>query len=311
MKKKIIVLIILFVLLICTGCTKYIKDEDKKIVKYEKTGQNLTANILCKPSTDNLIKEYEKHDDKLAIKMEKLPVCKNFKPSSIKYTGPWESIFVKPLAFVILKVGNLVKNYGLSVMIVGLLIRIIMLPLSIKSTKQAQNMKKAKPEIDKIEKKYKDKTDSASMMAKSQETMLIYKKNNINPLSGCLMAFVQLPLFFAFLEAINRVPAIFEGKFATLNLGMTPWVGIASGKYLYIILIALIIITTYFSFKNTMASTAPTDTKDATNQMQFMFKFMIIMISVASLSLPAAIALYWIVTNGFAIVQNIIVKRMV
>ena len=74
--------------------------------------------------------------------------------------------------------------------------------------------------------------------------MMVYKKYEINPVSGCLLAFLQLPLFFAFLEAINRVPAIFEGSFLTMNLGMTPATGIAQHKYIYIILIILIIATT-------------------------------------------------------------------
>ena len=79
---------------------------------------------------------------------------------------------------------------------------------------QTENMKKAQPEINRLEKKYANKTDNESLMAKSQETMMIYKKYNINPVSGCLTSFIQLPIFFAFLEAINRVPAIFEGTAA-------------------------------------------------------------------------------------------------
>jgi membrane protein insertase Oxa1/YidC/SpoIIIJ len=74
------------------------------------------------------------------------------------------------------------------------------------------------------------------MMMKSQETMAIYKKYKINPLMGCLMAFIQLPLFFAFLEAINRVPAIFEEKLFGLQLGTNPVVGIGNGNYIYIVL---------------------------------------------------------------------------
>ena len=134
---------------------------------------------------------------------------------------------------------------GVSVMIIGLLIRLIMLPIQVKTVKQSENMKKAQPEIARIERKYRNKTDNESLMAKSQETMLVYKKYSINPVSGCLLAFIQLPLFFAFLEAINRVPAIFEGNFLTMNLGMTPVTGIMHHNYLYILLIVLIILTTF------------------------------------------------------------------
>ena len=304
--KKILMLLIISVLLLTsTGCTKTMTDDNKKAVVYSKTGQNLTANILCKPEQEDLVDLYKENEDRLTVKLDDLPKCTDFKINSLKYVGLWETIFVKPLAFIILKVGALVKNYGVSVMLIGLLIRLLLLPISIKTAKQSENMKKAQPEIAKIEKKYADKTDSASQMAKSQETMLVYKKYNMNPISGCLMSFVQLPLFFAFLEAINRVPAIFEDKLLTMNLGMTPWVGITNGHYIYIVLILLIIASTFFSFKNSMGAAGG----EAEKQMNFMFKFMLVAISIMSLRLPTAIALYWIVTNGFVVIQNLIVKR--
>ena len=61
------------------------------------------------------------------------------------------------------------------------------------------------PVCEKIEKKYKNKTDNEALMAKSQETMMLYKKYNINPLSSCLFTFIQLPLFFAFLEKYSPI----------------------------------------------------------------------------------------------------------
>jgi len=304
--KKLLVLIGLVIFI--SGCTQHVRDENNKVVRVEETGQNLTANVLCRPESEEMLKLYEEHSENLPIQLEELPSCKSFKINSLGYSGLWESVFVKPLAWLILTIGQLVRNYGLSVMIVGLLIRLAMLPLSLRTARQSEVMKKVQPEMAKIEKKYKDKKDSASMMAKSQETMMVYKKNKVSPLSGCIMAFVQLPIFFAFLEAINRVPAIFEDSFLTLNLGTTPWIGIGNGQYLYIVLIALIIGTTYFAFKNTMSSGAAGAGAMST-QMQFMGKFMIIFISVISLSLPTAIALYWTVTNGFAVVQNLFVKR--
>lgn len=306
--KKIIVLIVLLLALALTGCTKYMSDDKNKKITYEKTGQTLPSNILCKPTDKEMLKLYEENIDKMTVKLDKLPACENFKPNNLKYVSIWESGFVKPLAYIILKVGSFVKNYGISVMIIGLLMRLIMLPLSKNSLAQSENMKKAQPEIMKIEKKYKDKTDKESMMKKSEETMYIYKKYNINPLTGCLFAFIQLPLFFAFLEAVNRVPAIFEGKLLFLQLGTTPLVGISNKNYWYILLIVLIIATTYFSLKNTMQPSM-NGQDNAQKQTQFMAKFMLVIISVASLSLPTAIGLYWIVTNAFTVFQNMYIKR--
>lgn len=308
MKKKTKIFIIGLLLILCTGCTQTLKD-GKKVITNEETGQTLTSNILCQPTDEQLYNTYSEYNDKLQVPLEDLPQCSTFTPNKLKYKSLWESVFIKPLAFIILKLGYLIKNMGVSVMIIGLIIRIIMMPIQIKTVKQSENMKKIQPEMARIEKKYANKTDNESLMAKSQETMMLYKKYQINPVSGCLMAFIQLPLFFAFLEAINRVPAIFEGTFLTMNLGMTPATGIAHHNYIYIILIILIILTTFLSFKNSMAS--QDQNSEMAQQMKFMFIFMILMVSFASLSLPTAIALYWIVTNGFAVIQNFIIKKLI
>jgi len=303
-KKKIIIILMLFLAL--TGCTKYLSDDNNKRITNEKTGQSLTSNILCKPKDKELISIYEKYSDNMEVNIKKLPECNKMKIyDKNNYNGLWVQLFVRPLAYLIIKLGLLVKNYGLSVMLVGLTLRLILMPFSAKTVKQSENMKKAQPEIERLERKYKDKTDSESMMQKSQETMLIYKKYNINPVGGCLVSFIQLPLFFAFLEAINRVPAIFEENLLTLQLGTTPLIGIKSGNYWYIILIALIILTTWLSFKFSMA----TGNSEQQKQMQFMTTFMLIFISIASFSLPTAIALYWIVTNGFNVIQTLILKK--
>lgn len=311
--KKTLLSIILISLIFCTsgcGSSNYIKSEDNKVVMNEETGQNLPKDILCKPSDENLYKTYEQYNDQLNIKLEDLPACNEFKLNSVPYHSLWESIFVKPLAWIILQVGYFLKNFGWAVMLVGLLIRIILFPLSIKTMRQTENMKKANPEIQRIEKKYANRTDSESMMAKSQETMLIYQKYKINPVSGCLVTFLQIPLFFAFLQAINRVPAIFEGELFGMNLGMTPWKGISNGQYIYIALILIIILTTYFSFKNSMNQNSNMGNNEVMKQMDFMFKFMIVMISVASFSLPTALAFYWIVTNAFIVIQNFLIKKV-
>lgn len=308
MKKKIYSLLLVSIILLSTGCgsSDYIKDKNKSIVVYEETGQNLQKNILCQPEDTKLYDLYKKHNKQMKVNIDKLPKCDNFKINSGNYQGLWNAIFIKPLAYLILLLGNFLKNYGVSVMVVGLLIRLILLPFSKKTLQQSQNMKKAAPEIQRIEKKYANKNDQESMMAKSQETMMVYKKYGINPMGSCLLAFLQLPLFFAFLEAVNRVPAIFEDEFLGFKLGMTPFKGLSNHQYTFIILIALIILTTFFSFRDSMKQNG--GNSEAEKQMQTTMYFMLVFISFASFSLPTAIALYWIVTNGFIIIQNKLLK---
>lgn len=310
MKNKIIVLVLLVLITSGCGTNNYIKDKDNKIVQYEKTGQSLPNNILCKPKEDSELYElYKKYDKELEIKLNKLPTCDNFKLNSTKYSGLWETIFVKPLAWLILKLGNIIGNMGISLILVGLLIRLILLPFSYKTHKQSKSMQKVSAEMQKLEYKYRGREDRDSMMMKSQEMMEIYKKYNVKPMSGCLVTFLQLPLFFAFLQAINRVPAIFEDKLLGFKLGMTPSVGLANGNYLYIILIILIAASTYFSFKYSMKSAgAMNQTPESKKQMDMMTNIMVIMIVVTSFSLTTALSFYWITTYAFIAVQTYIFK---
>lgn len=312
MKNKFKILVLVFVLLLTSGCgnSKYIQDKDKKIVTYEETGQMLEKDILCLPEKDSeLYNIYKEYSDQLNIDFEDLPACTDFKITSNESSGLWEFLFVKPLAYLILVLGKLVGNLGISLILIGLAIRLILLPFTIKSTKQTMNMKKAGPELEKLERKYRNRTDNESLMAKSQETMMIYKKYKVNPMVGCLMAFIQLPLFFAFLQAIYRTPAIYEESLLTFNLGMTPLVGIKTGNYLYLLLLVLIAISTYFSFKQTM-SQAGSQSPEAAKQMKIMLYVMLVVITYASLTLPTALAFYWIVTYAFIAVQNIIMNKV-
>ena len=312
MKNKIMAVILVCVLLLTSGCgdNKYIKDKDNKIVTYEATGQMLEKDIVCLPEKDgelyNLYKEYK---DQLNIDFEDIPACTEFKVTSNESSGLWEFLFVKPLAFLILALGKLVGNFGISLILIGLAIRLVLLPFTIKSTKQTMNMKKAQPEIEKIERKYRNRTDNESLMAKSQETMVVYKKYKVNPMIGCLMAFIQLPLFFAFLQAIYRTPAIYEETLLTFNLGMTPLVGIKTGNYLYLFLLVLIAVSTYFSFKQTMSQTGSA-APEVAKQMKTMLYVMLVVITYASLTLPTALSFYWIVTYAFIAVQNIIINKV-
>lgn len=309
MKNNKIKFILVFSLIVlCTGCTKYLSGSDNKRITNETTGQAITSNILCLPEDEELLKIYEDNKSSLAVDYDSLKPCSEYSPNNIAYAGLWETIFIKPLAWIIIKLGVLIGNYGLSVMLLGVLIRLILLPFTKKSLTQSEGMKKAQPEIQAIQKKYSNmqEQNQSNQMQMSQEIMAVYKKYGINPAGGCITAFIQLPILLAFYEAIQRVPAIFEEKLLTLQLGTSPLFGIKSGNYIYIIVLALIMVTTYFSYKNSMSMTG---NSEQAKQSGMMMKVMLVFITIASLSLPCALGLYWIVSNGFMIIQNIIIKR--
>lgn len=286
--------ILLMIIFLTTGCTKSFKDE--------KTNKVYTENILCKPTDKESLKAYEQNKN---VNIKKLPECEELKVNSGGYEGLWTNIFVKPLAWLIVKVGLLVKNYGVSIILLGIILRLLVLPFSKQTMDMSENMKKANPELQRLEKKYANRTDQEALLKKNQEMLLIYKKYNIKPFSGCLVSLIQLPLFFAFLEAIQRIPAILEEKLLWFDLGITPWLAIKAGNYYYIIIVILIALSTYFSFKNMNAASI---SEEQAAQTKFMTKMMVIFITIMSFSLNIGIGLYWLSTNAFAIFQNYILK---
>jgi len=119
--KKIKLITIMALLVLTTGCTKTLTDNNKKPVKNEATGQTLTENIICKPTNKKTAELYKKNK----VKIENLPECEKFKINSGKYEGLWTSFFVKPLAFFLLLLGKYIGNYGVSVIIISLILRYI------------------------------------------------------------------------------------------------------------------------------------------------------------------------------------------
>ena len=146
MKKKNKLLKILLVVLLVI--TQTLKDKDRKIVKNEETGQSITENIVCKPTDKETQKIYEENK----VNIKDLPECNKMKISG-EYEGLWNSFFVRPLAFIIIKIGSLVGSTAVSIIIITLLIRFALFPMTRKTLLQSENMKKAQPEIQRIEKK--------------------------------------------------------------------------------------------------------------------------------------------------------------
>ena len=326
-KNKKLLIVAVGLVFLLTGCTKQFKAADGKVVQDETTKQTLVENILCRPvelkeTYEDAIKdkkkalkqqyeegelskkEYNKKVDSL-LDLEELPVCTKMSIAEGGYESIWTSIFVKPLAWLIIKIGKLVGNYGLAIVIITILIKLVLFPLTYKSLKQSENIRKVQPKLNKIEKKYAGKTDQESMMMKSNEMMAIYKEYKINPMSGCLMSFLQIPLFFAFYEALYRLPLLFEGKFLGLHMGMTPLAAAQQGNWYYLILPVIVGIVTYFSFKMNKNQTSG----DQVKQMNMMFNIMVVMIFITSFSMSTAIIIYWVVNSLIGIIQNFIVKK--
>jgi len=88
-------------------------------------------------------------------------------------------------------------SYGLIILLVTLIIKIIILPLTYKNYKSSAKMKVLKPEIERMGKKYEGKSDKDTMMKKQKETMALYKSTGVNPMAGCIPMLIQMPILIA------------------------------------------------------------------------------------------------------------------
>lgn len=204
---------------------------------------------------------------------------------------------------------DLVNNLGLSIIILTLLIKLITFPLNNKQIQSAKNMQRLQPEIKKLQEKYKHDKEK-----QNQVVQAFMKENNMNPLAGCLPLLVQFPILiglFRLLRDINNFP-VMEGINPFLlpgaklvNLVEASQIGfqnfympeVISQNY-HIYIFALIAgITTFLYSKMSTASSADSSQKS-------MLYMMPVMITLISFTVPAGVAIYWIVNNLFSIVQH-------
>ena len=121
--------------------------------------------------------------------------------------GFWD-IFVYPMAGVMWLVGKTIGagDYALTIIFSTLIVRTIAWPIYAKSNDMQLKMQIMQPEIDKLQAKYANKTDQQSQQRMQMEMMQIYKKNGVG-VGGCIMPFIQMPIFLGFYYALRKLPA--------------------------------------------------------------------------------------------------------
>ena len=207
-------------------------------------------------------------------------------------TGIWNQWFVFPLSQLLIWVANFFSgSYGLSIIVVTIIIRFVLLPLMIQQTKSSRAMQALQPEIEKLREKYSSK-DQKTQQKLQEETMALFQKHGVNPLAGCLPILVQMPILVAFYHAIMRTAEIREHTFLWFNLGSPDYI------------LALVAGLTTFIQQKIMMGQMP-----ANPQMKVMLYVMPIMIIIFAVNFPAALSLYWVIGNLFMIVQTLIMYR--
>jgi len=225
---------------------------------------------------------------------------------------------------------NVIENYGIVIILLTIIVRIVLIPLTISQTRSMARLQKLQPELKELQKKYKD--DKQKLQ---QETMEFYRKNNVNPLAGCLPLIFQMPVFFALFQALRSPSEIVINVLGSFNLngvangirtglmGIMPDVdfsqtgvinltGAANPNYNflwmnlnerdpYYILVILMVVTMFVSMR--MTTTDPKQSK--------IMYIMPLVFGFISFQFPSGILVYWVTTNVWSVGQQWIVNKIV
>ncbi len=188
-----------------------------------------------------------------------------------------------------------VPNWGFSIILLTIIIKIIFFPLTYSSTKSMAKMQELQPKIKALRSKYKKaKQDIDQRRKLNEETMKLYKEHGVNPAGGCLPILIQLPIFWGFFRLL--IVAI-EFRHSPFIL----WINDLSIKDPYYVTPILMGITQYISQKMTPTSADPTQRK--------MMLIMPVVMTVFFMNFQSGLVLYWLTNNVLQIGQQFIMNR--
>jgi len=195
-----------------------------------------------------------------------------------------------PLVMLLNIFFSVVKNYGVAIIFLTIVVRLLMFPITFKSMKSMKDMQKLQPLVTELREKYKD--DKEKM---NQEVMKLYQTHKVNPVGGCLPLLLQLPVFIALYRAL----------FVSIELRQSPfifWIKDLSEMDPYYITPIVMGASYFLQQKLTPSSADPTQQK--------MMMMMPIMFTIIFLNLPSGLVLYFFVSNLLSIGQQLYMNKI-
>ncbi len=251
----------------------------------------------------------------------------------------WLHWIIVAFAWIWVKIHDMVEALGLgfgggagwviSIVILTLLVRVAMIPLYLKQIKSQRGMQAIQPELQKLQAKYKGKTDPASKQRQSEEMMALYKKNGTSPFSSCLPLLVQMPVLFALYRVIFAVQRLNAGDYPYDSLGplnKTVAAEIADSKFLgiglfdslsttpgalkivFVLLVGVMVVFQFLTMRLSMTKNMP-PAQDPNNPMVKSQKTMMYMMPAMFVFMgfifQMALLIYMVTTTIFSWVQQL------
>jgi YidC/Oxa1 family membrane protein insertase len=195
------------------------------------------------------------------------------------------TFFAKKILWLMNTIHKAVGNWGLTIILLTILVRMIVLPFNVVGYKQMKAMAKIQPQIKVLREKYK--TDQQQL---NKEMMSLMKDAKANPLGGCLPMLVQIPVFFALYQVIGQSIELYQAPFIF-------WITDLSIKDPFYVLPVLMGITMYFQQKISPSTLEPAQQK--------IMAFLPIFFTFLMVSLPSGLTLYIFISSIFGVLQQL------
>lgn len=216
-------------------------------------------------------------------------------PVTQNSTGFWDRYVVYTAGQFVICLANLFGgNPGVGIIAFTLIIRILIFPLSYMSIKSMSEQQEIAPQLKELQKKYSSK-DTETQTRLRDETQKLYASAGVNPVMGCLPIVIQMPFLIALYQAILRTSSLQTGTFLWMNLSQPDPLWIMQ------------ILATLFTLGTSVLSMMAQPTRNSSSWLMMIVSP--VMIFVFSITLPSALAIYWVVTNAFSMIQQLLIQN--
>ena len=210
------------------------------------------------------------------------------------FVGWLIKLFAVPIMWLLPQMYQYVPNYGVVIILFALFVKLLTLPLSMKSFKSMNAMKEIQPQLEEAKKKF-----GKDPQRMQQETMKLYKANGVNPISGCLPMLPQMPLFIAMFAVFRSTILLRDAPFVWIFDDLSR--GASSFTDPYIVLVLIMMTAQFFSQKLTMG---------ASTQQNKMFGYIMpVFMGWAFHSFASGLVLYWTCFSVFSLLDYVLFKR--
>ncbi len=207
----------------------------------------------------------------------------------------WLGVLARPLLALLVWIHSFVGNYGVAIILLTVLLRVVFLPLNHKSMVSMRRMQRLQPQMAAIRAKYKGSKELEQKQKMNEEVMALYKREGVSPFGGCLPMLAQLPILFSFYRLLSVAVELRQAPFVM-------WVQDLSDYDPYLVLPLLM-------GGSMLVQQRMTPSPGADPMQARMFKFMPIIFTVLFLYVPSGLVLYWLVNNLLGITQQLYVNR--